>query len=69
MVGIFEVDILDDVDIFDPDSWWKEPYPNKAGNALDDDVKNPREKNKEISWAYVVIEKKQPLQLTWLKAN
>ena len=25
--------------IFDLDSWWKEPYPKKAGNALDDDGK------------------------------
>jgi len=35
--------------IFDLDSWWKEPYPNKKGNALDDDGKDSREKNEEIS--------------------
>jgi hypothetical protein len=35
--------------VFDLDSWWKEPYPNKLGNALDDDGKDSREKNEEIS--------------------
>jgi len=34
--------------IFDLDSLWEEPYPNKAGNALDDDSEDSREKN-EIS--------------------
>ena len=34
-----------------------------------DDGKNHREKNEEISWAYVVIEEKQPLQLVWLRAK
>ena len=35
--------------IFDLDSWWKEPYPNKAGSALEDDSEDSREKNEEIS--------------------
>ena len=34
--------------IFDPNSLWGEPYPNKAGNALDDDSEDSREKN-EVS--------------------
>ena len=54
--------------IFDLDSWWKDPQTNKVGNALDDDGKDSREKNEEISSACVVIEGKQPLQLIWLKA-
>ena len=39
--------------IFDLESWQKEPYPNKAGNALDDDGEDSREN--EISCAYVII--------------
>jgi len=35
--------------IFDLDSWWKDPQMNKVGNALDDDGKDSREKNEEIS--------------------
>ena len=35
--------------IFDLDSWYKEPYPNNVGSALDDDGKNSREKNEESS--------------------
>ena len=35
--------------VFDVDSGWKEPYPNRARNALDDDDKDYEEKNEETS--------------------
>ena len=34
--------------IFNLDSWWKEPYPNMAGNALDDDVKDSRGEERDF---------------------
>ena len=29
--------------------WWKEPYLDEAGKNLNEDGKNPKEKNKETS--------------------
>ena len=35
--------------VFDLDSGWKEPYPNRAENVLDDNGKDYEEKNEETS--------------------